>query len=54
MNLISYCLYFLSQVRIVEENHLSIAGADLGFFVPQSKFFGGRGVVGAGRDLDWA
>jgi hypothetical protein len=30
------------------------AGADLGFFVPQSKIFGGRGVVGAGRGLDWA
>jgi hypothetical protein len=30
------------------------SGADLGFFVPQSKFFGGRGVVGAGRGLEWA
>ena len=29
-------------------------GADLGFFVPQSKFFGRRGVIGAGRGLDWA
>ena len=25
------------------------SGADLGFFVPQSKCFGGRGVIGAGR-----
>ena len=30
------------------------AGADLGFFVPQSKFFGRRGVIGAGRGLNWA
>ena len=29
-------------------------GADLGFFVPQSKIFGGRGVVGAGRGIDLA
>jgi hypothetical protein len=29
-------------------------GADLGFFVPQSNFFGRRGVIGAGRGLDWA
>jgi hypothetical protein len=29
-------------------------GADLGFFVPQSKFFGRRGVIGAWRGLDWA
>jgi hypothetical protein len=29
-------------------------GADLGFFVPRSKFFGRRGVIGAGRGLEWA
>ena len=31
-----------------------LSGADLGFFVPQSKFLGRRGVIGAGRGLDWA
>ena len=30
------------------------AGADLGFFVPQSKLFGRQGFIGSGRGLDWA
>jgi hypothetical protein len=33
---------------------ISTSGADLGFFVPQSKHFGRRGVIGTGRGLDWA
>ena len=40
--------YYVNKVQHQKSSNPK-TGADLGFFVPQSKFFGGRGVIGAGR-----
>jgi hypothetical protein len=39
----------INRLHVLSYHIRILSGADLGYFVPQSNFFGRRGVIGAGR-----